>query len=146
MLVTSGGKLLALSCAVFLSAKLAMLGEESAPNKWTVMRNSVGASSTSPCGHHKKHKKSVSLSVTLTSWNIACYWLLSEPCQHCLPDLGLGVVQSLEMFPEMIHHTQTLLWWSSSLGDIPHHEVYTRLSHQNCSPVLGGPLQHSPCE
>lgn len=60
-----------LSAAVFFKAKLAQLGEDTAPNRCMVIMYSSGSRSRFPLGHQRKRNVLWSSGFTRTWWNIA---------------------------------------------------------------------------
>ena len=68
--MVSTSKSVLLSSAVFFNAKLAQLGDDLAPKRWTSISWSSASLERSPPGHHKNDRAQVSWGDTLTWWNI----------------------------------------------------------------------------
>lgn len=127
-----------LSSAHLRGAKLAQLGEDVAPNRWTTILYFTIHWLKSPLGHHRNLNKSASSSGTRTWWNMASisdirtigYFLnlvktptsmlvRSGPCRRCALSEA-----SLNDAPNQKRHA------SSFFEDgIPHDEGYTKSCH-----------------
>ena len=107
--MASAEKSLALSSAVLRTAKFEQAGEDTAPNRWTVIWYSSTVEDNFPSGHHRKRRKEQSGSGTLTWWNSLdlrhyCHAILTKSCK----DTQEGICE-IRIFQQQIIKTFSLV-------------------------------------